>query len=65
MTLNDHERIVELESALLTIRGYCLGNGPRKDRKRWCAVNDLVGWVLYRDNGDEKWVRRFREGDGQ
>jgi hypothetical protein len=58
----DHERIVELEDALLTIRGICLGNGPKKKGKALAVINEFVGNALYGDFANAKWVKRAKEG---
>lgn len=57
-----HERVCELEQALMAIRGVCLGNGPKGNRKSWNAVNEIVGYAVFGDFKDSKWVKRMLKG---
>lgn len=55
-------RVADLEHALSDIRGIVLGNGPKDHRESLNAINEIVGWSLYGDFEDSKWVRRHRDG---
>lgn len=55
------DRVAELVDVLLSIRGLCLGLGPHKSRKIVAAINELVGYGVYGDFAESKWVRRHIE----
>lgn len=62
MTITNTERILELERALGTVRSLALGHGPKSNAKTLGAINHVVGYALFRDHADCKWVRRMKEG---
>lgn len=57
--------LVNLEEAMSSIRGLILGSGrhPKSDRKTLAAINEIVGFALYGDFEDSKWVKRHKRGE--